>query len=45
MKDEPGPAAVSRVEIHGQVDGIQLDPQPIPPDSLHADSSAARSRT
>jgi len=31
------------VEIRGKVDGIELDPQVTPPDSLKGDTAAARS--
>ncbi len=43
MKDQTGPAAVARVEIHGKVDGVEMDPHTTPPDSLKADSATARS--
>ena len=43
MKDTTGPAAVARVEIRGKVDGVELDPQLTPPDSLKGDTTAARS--
>ncbi len=45
LMKQAGESGVERVEVRGQVDGVQLEPLKAPIDSSRADSAALRSRS